>query len=160
MAKVTRNFLFVGFLILGLVPTILCILYPPTYGIIEEKSQNGNNVSINNWYNTRKHPSIEMSEKVLQLLQNNNVQNDKLFDSHFKSSLQSENKVLNIQLEKENKATASGSLYNMEGAHVHTTYFSNSNFDIPLNNIAANNYYLLINVNEKTFSKKININKF
>lgn len=157
MAKVSRNFLFIGFLILGLVPTIVCILYPPTYGIVEAKSQNGNNVSINNWYNTRKHPSIKMSEKVIELLQNTSSENDQLFDSYFTTNLQSKNKVLNIQLTKENKATASASLYNMKGDHIHTTYFANSNFDIPLKNIAANKYYLLLNLNDKTFSKKITI---
>jgi len=157
MAKVTRNFLFAGFLILGLIPTIICILFPPTLGLLEKQTENGFNVTLNNWYNTREHPSIEIPENILASLQNKNEAVDQLFDSHFSTSIKFQTKVLNIQLKKENKATCIASLYSLKGVHTNTTYFSNSNFDILLENVAANDYYLLLNVDEKTYSKKITL---
>jgi len=159
MAKITRNFLFAGFLILGLVPTVICILFPPKLGLIEKPTKSGLNVTLNNWYNTREHPSIEMSEAVLASLENENTLGTQLFDSHFSIKFQSQKKILNIQLKKENKTTVSASLYNMKGEHTNTTYFSNSKFDIPLKNIFSNYYYLLLNVEGNTYSKKITIKK-
>jgi|GEM_PF-2708591 len=159
MAKITRNFLFIGFLLLGLVPTILCIVFPPTYGLVEQESNNGLNVTLNNWYKTREHPTIEMPKKIVASLQRNKLKSDQLFDSHFITTLQSKNKALNIKLKQENKLTANGSLYNMQGQHLQTTIFSNSNFNISLNNIGSNYYYLIINVEGNTYSKKIKITK-
>jgi len=89
MAKITRNFLFIGFLLLGLVPTILCIVFPPTYGLVEQESNSGLNVTLNNWYKTREHPTIEMPKKIVASLQRNKLKSDQLFDSHFITTLQS-----------------------------------------------------------------------
>jgi len=49
------------FLVVGLVPTIICIVYPPQLAIIEKKTVNGVNVSLNNWYKTRDYPGADFS---------------------------------------------------------------------------------------------------
>lgn len=159
MTRTTRNFLFAGFLILGLIPTIICILFPPTLGLIEKTTESRLNVTLNNWFNTREHPSIEMPENVITSIKNNTKNLKQVFDSQFSISLQPQINVLNIKLKQNNKNIATASLYNMNGTHVHTTYFSNSNFDILLENVAANDYYMLLNVEGKTYSKKITITK-
>jgi len=160
MAKITRNFLFIGFLILGLVPTILCIIFPPTLGLLEKTNENGLNTILNNWFNTREHPSVELSEKVITSMQNNALNNNDAFDNLFSINLKPQNKMLNIQLKQENIKTASASLYNLKGKHINTTFFSSSNFNIPLDEkIVSNDYYMLLNIEGKTYSKKITITK-
>jgi len=160
MAKVTRNFLFAGFLILGLIPPILCIIFPPTLGLLEKTDKNGLNTTLNNWYNTREHPSVDLPEKVIASLQKENLKNDELFDSLFITNWQPLKELLNIQLKQKNNETASAGLYAAKGTHIHTAFFSNSNFNIPLNKkMLVNDYYLLLNVSGKTHSKKITITK-
>lgn len=159
MAKVTRNFLFAGFLILGLIPTIICILFPPILGIVEKAPKNGLNVSLNNWYNTREHPSIEMPSNIMASLQKNESNSNQLFESQFSLNFQSQNKVLNIQPTQKSKQISIASFYNIKGEHINTTYFTNSNYDILLENVAANDYYLLLNADGNTFSKKITVIK-
>lgn len=160
MAKVTRNFLFAGFLILGLVPTILCILFPPTLGLLEKSNDTGFNITLNNWFNTREHPSVDLPQKVIASLQNDTVNSKEVFDNLFSTNFQPQKKRLSIQLKEENIKTASASLYNMNGKHAQTAFFSDANFNIPLNkNIVINDYYLLLNVNGKSYSKKITITK-
>lgn len=159
MAKVTRNFLFAGFLILGLIPTIICILFPPTLGLIEKPVENGINVTLNNWFNTREHPSIEMPQNVITSIKNDTKNLKQLFDNQFSINLQPQKKILNIELKQNNKKLAAASFYHLNGTHAHTTLFSNSNFNILLENIAANDYYMLLNFEGNTYSKMITITK-
>jgi len=137
------------FLIVGLVPTIICILYPPQLAIIEKATDPNVHVGLNNWYATRDFPSVDLPERLLQKVKNKNT-----FPNNIQ--LEQDKRTLIIKSD-EPKTVQLVQVYNLMGIHQQTTYLLNNENQIDINKLNKGNYLILLDVEETIYLKEISI---
>jgi len=141
--------LMVTFLIVGLVPTIICIIYPPQFAIIEKQTTNGVNVGLNNWYKTRDYPSVDLPEKLVQKLENQDF-----LPKNINITQDGNKKAILLQKET-SKIIKSLQFYGIDGRHKQTTYLVNNENQIDISNLNGGNYLILLDIDGTVFLKKL-----
>jgi len=139
----------ITFLIVGLVPTIICILYPPQLAIIEKAAPEGVHVGLNNWYTTRDYPSSDIPERLLQKVKSKNTFTNEV-------QIQQDNQTLIIQTTNAQQVKLL-QLYNLAGTHKQTTYLPNQQNRIDIQNLNSGEYLILIEANGTVYLKEITI---
>lgn len=137
------------FLVVGLVPTIICILFPPQLAIIEKETAPDVHVGLNNWYATRDYPSADLPEKLLEKMKNQNTFPN---DIH----LVKDEHTLVIETNKP-KTVKLVQVYNLKGIHQQTTYLLNNENKIDMSKLKKGNYLILLDVDGIIYLKEINI---
>jgi len=141
--------LMIVFLIVGLVPTIICILYPPQLAIIEKEAAPNVHVGLNNWYATRDYPSADIPERLLQKVKNQHTFPDNIH-------IEQDKRTLAIKY-NELKTVKLVQIYNLMGIHRQTTYLLNNENRIDINKLNKGNYLILLDVEEIIYLKEIDI---
>ena len=106
------------FLVVGLVPTIICILFPPQLAIIEKATPRGVHVGLNNWYTTRDYPSTDLPKRLLQKITEQNKFSNPV-------GIRQEARTLIFE-PNESEIVQVVQIYSLNGKHQQTTYLPNN----------------------------------
>ncbi len=137
------------FLVVGLVPTIICILYPPQLAIIEKEAPQGVHVGLNNWYTTRDFPSANLPDRLLQKITSQNQLSNPV-------NVRQEEQSLII--EPANSETVQVvQLYTLTGKHQQTTYLLNREKMVNIDKLNNGNYLMLLDVEGTVYLSKFYI---
>jgi len=144
----------VGFLSLGLVPTIICILFPPQLAIIENKNTDGINVSLNNWYKTRDYPSVDLPSRLVEKIEKQiTVKNN--WPESIVIEQNPESQTINILTGKVSKVINTVQFYEPGGVHKQTNFNAGDHKNISIEKLNAGNYFILLEINGTVYVKKI-----
>jgi len=135
------------FLTVALVPTIICILYPPQLAIIEQSVEPGIQVGLNNWYTTRDYPSAELPERFyskLNPIQNSNIQVEQ----------DSEQAKVKVQIE-DGMILRCIQFYDLNGIHKQTTFLAYNKKTVNVEKLNTGEYWVLLDIDGTVYLKKV-----
>lgn len=144
----------VGFLSLGLVPTVICILFPPQLAIIENKNTAGINVSLNNWYKTRDYPGIDLPSRLVEKIEKQITAKNNWPES-IEIEQNPESRTISILRGKDNGLINTVQFYEPGGVHKQTNFNVEDHKNIDIEKLNAGNYFILLEINGTVYVKKI-----